>query len=158
MPEAAQQDRRAFNAHSAWIRSLRADYEVRLSSASRRNSSADDSERSESPQWRPSAASIASMPGVDASDQELATEFDAVVDLDELEGPVYRSVGVQQPCGGFGLGIDPEAAALAVDGYEDEAPVYRSVNLAAAVDAEAEWRASNPPLVQRQTAFWATAP
>ncbi len=50
------------------------------------------------------------MPGVDTSEarhsqEQLATHFDAAVDLEELEGPVYRSVGVQQPCGGFGLGI-----------------------------------------------------
>ena len=74
-----------------------------------RRSSSEDSEREEG-LWRPSAASIASMPGVDTSEarhsqEQLATHFDAAVDLEELEGPVYRSVGVQQPCGGFGLGM-----------------------------------------------------
>jgi hypothetical protein len=161
-PPEARQSRRAFEAHSSWIRSLRSEFNERVSEASMRRSSSEDSEREEG-LWRPSAASIASMPGVDTSEarhsqEQLATHFDAAVDLEELEGPVYRSVGVQQPCGGFGLGIEHHEAH-AVDGYDvDEAPVYRCVNLEACVDAEAQWRATNPPLVHRQTAFWATPP
>ena len=118
-----------------------------------RRSSSEDSEREEG-LWRPSAASIASMPGVDTSEarhsqEQLATHFDAAVDLEELEGPVYRSVGVQQPCGGFGLGIEHHEAH-AVDGYDvDEAPVYA-----------ANWRAycggSIP--IHPVRAFWATPP
>ena len=36
--------------------------------------------------------------------------------------------------------------------------VYHTPARKACVDAEAQWRATNPPLVHRQTAFWATPP
>ena len=105
---------------------MRSEFNERVSEASMRRSSSEDSEREEG-LWRPSAASIASMPGVDTSEarhsqEQLATHFGAAVDLEELEGPVYRSVGVQQPCGGFGLGIEHHEAH-AVDGYDVDDPI-----------------------------------
>ena len=82
----------------------------------------------------------------------MVQDFDRAVDLDEIDGPVYRG------------GIMPAGGAFFDAEVYDEAPVYRSFDLAGVVgDAPAlapspeafdnVWRQSMPPLVERQTAF-----
>ena len=137
----------AFENHSAWIRSMRRSYQERRNSSCSVESSFGEEEHHEELMGinRGSYA----MPGVDTSD--MAADFDRAVDLDEIDGPVYR--GGLMPIGG---------AAYFTEEVYDEAPVYRSFDLQGAAAPsltpspeafEDVWLQSMPPLVERQTAF-----
>ena len=145
-----QQSARAFNSHAAWVHNLRRSYEERRNSAL----SVEESSRDEDMAFEDSLSRASyTMPGVDASELSgMVQDFDRAVDLDEIDGPVYRG------------GIMPAGGAFYDAEVYDEAPVYRSFDLAGVVgDAPAlapspeafdnVWRQSMPPLVERQTAF-----
>jgi len=145
-----QQSARAFNSHAAWVHNLRRSYEERRNSAL----SVEESSRDEDMAFEDSLSRASyTMPGVDASELSgMVQDFDRAVDLDEIDGPVYRG------------GIMPAGGAFFDAEVYDEAPVYRSFDLAGVVgDAPAlapspeafdnVWRQSMPPLVERQTAF-----
>ena len=145
-----QQSARAFNSHAAWVHNLRRSYEERRNSAL----SVEESSRDEDMAFEDSLSRASyTMPGVDALELSgMVQDFDRAVDLDEIDGPVYRG------------GIMPAGGAFYDAEVYDEAPVYRSFDLAGVVgDAPAlapspeafdnVWRQSMPPLVERQTAF-----
>merc|ERR1711998_814621 len=129
------QQQQAFMEHSAWVASLRAEYE-RLQSSS-----------------LPQPPAAWNFPAHPAEPPPLHEVFNEALDLEDFEGPVYRSMGAVawQPC-------DEE--------LDFERPVYRSLGGLAGADeagnaelassrddALAAWEQSMPPLVQRQHAF-----
>ena len=118
--------------HSAWVASLRAEYE-RLQAG-----------------HLPQPPMSWSLPAQPAAEQPPLHEmFADALDMDDFDGPVYRSMGgvAWQPCD---------------DDLDFDEPVYRSLGglvdevaepPASREDALAAWAQSMPPLVQRQRGF-----
>mmetsp|Transcript_76482 Transcript_76482/g.127446 ORF Transcript_76482/g.127446 Transcript_76482/m.127446 type:complete len:157 (+) Transcript_76482:81-551(+) len=127
-----------FDEHNLWLRSLREEYNQRVSRACE---SAPASKRLSG------ASRISDHDEVDMAraDQDLASiglaERMADFDLEEFEEePIYRSLAM------------PSGGGLTEKQLDEPLPIYRSLDMP--IDTvDAQWLNSNPPLIRRQKAF-----
>ena len=127
-----------FAAHCAWITQVRAQHEQMLAAQAATAAAASVQHTT----WGPMGAA--------AWQPQLHERFDAALELDDVDGPVYRSLsaGSWQPANDE-LSFDhDEPVYRSLGGVVDEQPSGGVDALAAST-----WEMSMPPLVQRQRAF-----
>tara|TARA_B110001452_G_scaffold46455_1_gene35486 strand:- start:43 stop:534 length:492 start_codon:yes stop_codon:yes gene_type:complete len=134
-PQSAPEE--LFAAHCAWISQVRAQHEQMLAA----QAAAAAATSAQHANWAPMGAA--------AWQPQLHERFDAGLELDDVDGPVYRSLsaGAWQPANDE-LDFDhDEPVYRSLGGVLDEQPSGGAAPLAN------DWAMSMPPLVSRQRAF-----
>jgi hypothetical protein len=146
----------AHDSHQQWLSQMAAQYAAHMANA---GAPAPANTVAQSP--LPAAPMMWAARPEEAND--AANEFAGVaLDSDDFDAPVYRSLGGLFSSGS--AGSQELTFGTGEDFYDEEAPVYRSLpaecTAAApaptAEEAQREWLATMPPLVQRQRAHGAS--